>query len=224
VCATASTELLAAALGVINELADLLAGHVLTVVTTLPAVVPDGVVVTGAWSTRLGLPFALLDGSTGLLDSVVRVRGAEVLVFTSRSVDLDLPFGCAAELVARDGTRETFAFGSASEKALEKFKDALWALDEFAGVQLRDLGDPELLDISLRPHPGPLRRMLAGRLADQGASSVLDLRTWAVRHTVYRAADVLHALQAMLSAGDVNRSPATGRLAPTTMITPAHAA
>ena len=31
------------------------------------------------------------------------------------------------------------------------------------------------------------------------------------------------SLQTMVSAGEVNRSPATGRLAPTTMITPAHA-
>ena len=92
------------------------------------------------------------------------------------------------------------------------------ALDEFAGVQLRDPGDPELLDISLQPHPGPLRRMLAARLAADGPATVLDLRTWTLRHTVYRAQDTTRALQAMLAAGDVHRSPTAGRLSPTTLI------
>jgi hypothetical protein len=63
--------------------------------------------------------------------------------------------------------------------------------------------------------------MLATRLATQGAAPVAELRTWAVRHTVYRTADTMRALQAMLTAGDVHRSPTSGRLTPTTVITPA---
>jgi hypothetical protein len=133
------------------------------------------------------------------------------------------PLRCAAGLVARDGTVEHLLFGTSSEKSLEKFKAELWALDEFAGVQLREPGDAELLDISVEPHLGPLRRMLAVRLASGGVASVQELRGWTARHTIYRAADTTRALQAMVSAGDVHRSPTTGRLAPGTMIAPAAA-
>ena len=45
-----------------------------------------------------------------------------------------------------------------------------------------------LLDISLTPHPGPLRRALLGHLAGAGARTVADLRRYALAETVYRSA------------------------------------
>jgi hypothetical protein len=221
VCATGSTEILGSVIGVLTELADLLEGRELTVVATVDVDAPDGVAVTGTWSAKLGLPLAFLDGSDELMTPVLAVKGAEVLAFLPHSRDPGTPYRCVVDLVARDGAAETLVFGTPSEKALEKFKDELWALDEFAGVQLRDPGDPELLDISLQPHAGPLRRMLAARLAQHGAAPMAQLRTWTVRHTVYRAVDTSRALQAMLAAGDVHRAPVTGRLTPTTVISPA---
>jgi hypothetical protein len=219
VCATGSADLLAAVSGVLTELADLLEGRTLTVVAAQPVSVPAGVTITSTWTAKLGLPFAILDGSGDLLDSIVRVKGAEVVAFLPGPTEPGTPWRCVAELVASDGTQETLLFVASSEKALEKFKDELWALDEFAGVQLRDPADPELLDIALRPHPGPLRRMLAVRLAAEGAATVQSLREWTVRRTVFRAADTTRALQAMLTSGDVQRSPVTGRLTPATVIT-----
>ena len=56
----------------------------------------------------------------------------------------------------RPAAAQSLVFATASEKALEKFKDELWALDEYAGVRLRDPGDAEgtLLDIRVRAEPG----------------------------------------------------------------------
>jgi hypothetical protein len=219
-CATASTELLGCAVTVLTELADLLGGHELTLVTSLPLTAPSGVAVAPTWSAKLGLPFAFVDQETDLLEAVCRTKGAEVLAFLPEPYELGLPLGCVADLVARDGSHETLNFGTSSERALEKFKEELWAIDEFAGVQLRDPDDPELLDIALQPHLGPLRRMLVRRLAATGPTAVLDLRTWTLQHTVYRAADATRALQAMVAAGDVHREPVAGRLTPTTVIVP----
>jgi hypothetical protein len=223
VCVTASTDLIAAMSDVLTELSDLLEGHELTVVSRLPMTTLVGVSVTDSWSPQLGLPLAFLDGSDELLDSVIAVKGATVLAFLPQARELALPFTCVAHLVASDGAQETLLFGASSEKALEKFKEELWALDEFAGVQLRDPADPELLDIGLQAHLGPLRRILGARLAAVGAAPVSELRTFTARHTVYQSADAVRALHAMVAAAEARRSPTAGRLSATTIIEPAQA-
>ncbi|BCY13986.1 hypothetical protein [Actinoplanes sp. L3-i22] len=124
------------------------------------------------------------------------------------------PLLTAAELAVGEEPGEVVVFATASGKSLEQFKEALWAVDEFAGVRLRDPGDPErhLIDISLQPHPGPLRREILAHLAEVGAATVSDLRTFTLTETVYRAADANRVLHLMLDAGTVTRDPATGRL------------
>ncbi|MFP5369455.1 MAG: hypothetical protein ACLGI3_01710, partial [Actinomycetes bacterium] len=99
-------------------------------------------------------------------------------------------------------------------KGLEAFKNALWAVDEYAGVRYRDPRDPEghLLDISLSPHPGPLRRELLAHLRSAGARTVTELRQFTLTQTVYRASDTVRVLNALLSAGTVTRTPDRGRL------------
>ena len=98
---------------------------------------------------------------------------------------------------------ELLVFATTSGKSLEAFKDTLWAVDEYAGVRYRDPGDPErhLIDISLTPHPGPLRRELLGHLAEVGEATVTELRTFALTETVYRAADATRVLHALLTPG-----------------------
>jgi hypothetical protein len=119
----------------------------------------------------------------------------------------------AVELVARDGTAETLSFGTSDERALAVFKDELWALDEYAGIRYRDPGDPDetLLDISLRPPLGPLRRLLAAQLGDEPVTFA-QLRDWAVANTIFRADDVTRAVTDMCHGGLVERSPTGGRL------------
>jgi hypothetical protein len=126
------------------------------------------------------------------------------------------------ELVDSSGEAELLLFGTTSDKALEKFKDELWAIDEYAGIRYRDPRDQEhtLLDISLQPNVGPLRRALAEHIAHTGESTMATLRTWAVRETTYRATDAMKAVQALVSAGVVERSPTAGRLSPDTVIRP----
>ncbi|MEU4625475.1 hypothetical protein AB0G04_36590 [Actinoplanes sp. NPDC023801] len=127
---------------------------------------------------------------------------------------LGFPLLTAAELATGPEPGEVVAFATTSAKSLESFKEALWAVDEFAGVRLRDPADPErhLIDISLNPHPGPLRRELLAHLAGVGSATVTELRTFALTETVYRAADATRVLHALIDAGAVHREPAHGRL------------
>ena len=125
-----------------------------------------------------------------------------------------VPVACV-ELVAADGRAEVLLYRTPAARGLETFKDALWAVDEYAGVRYRDPRDPghALLDISLSPHPGPLRRALLGHLAAAGGCrTVADLRHYALAETVYRAADVVPALTQMVANGTVRREPTRGRL------------
>ncbi|MDI6101210.1 hypothetical protein QLQ12_21590 [Actinoplanes sp. NEAU-A12] len=126
---------------------------------------------------------------------------------------LGFPLFTVAELATGPEPGEVVAFATTSAKSLENFKEALWAVDEFAGVRLRDPADPErhLIDISLTPHPGPLRRELLARLAEVGTATVTELRTFALTETVYRAADATRVLHALVDAGTVTREPSHGR-------------
>jgi hypothetical protein len=128
--------------------------------------------------------------------------------------DAGFPLVTAAELATGDEPGQVVVFATGLGKSLESFKEALWAVDEFAGVRLRDPADPErhLIDISLQPHPGPLRREILAHLAEVGAATVSDLRTFTLTETVYRAADASRVLHLMLDAHQVTRDPESGRL------------
>ncbi|HLL65335.1 MAG TPA: hypothetical protein VK453_06255 [Micromonosporaceae bacterium] len=163
-------------------------------------------------------------------DAVAVGRPAELLLL---SADRDWPehrralhaagfeLTAGVHLVGEDGTERLLAFATGSMKSLEAFKNALWAVDEYAGVRYRDPSDPEghLLDVSLSPHPGPLRRELLSHLGAAGGCSVTDLRRFTLTETVYRASDTLGALSALLAAGTVMRRPERGRLAGDVVIT-----
>ena len=131
------------------------------------------------------------------------------------------PLVSDVELVSDDAVR-LVAFATSAGKSLDAFKDAMWAVDEYAGVRYRDPRDPErhLIDISLRPHPGPLRRELLAHLAAVGAASVTDLRQFTVSETVYRAADTNQVVATLLKAGQVTRTPEGGRLSGDVVIAP----
>lgn len=222
--------LLGAAVRVFAEFADLLRRHPLRVLVLGGAVDPAWPAVPGLsveavsfLPTLSGPVFAFFEGQPG--DEFAKVASAKLgsaLIITDAPIDgvNGASVGCRADLVAADGSTEKLLFTAGTEKALEKFKDELWALDEFAGIRLRDPGDPTLLDIAVRPNIGPLRRMLAAELHHSGPQSVGALRAWTQRSSIYRTTDANTALQAMLAAGDCRREPAAGRLTTTTMIEP----
>lgn len=124
------------------------------------------------------------------------------------------PLFTEVELASGEEAGQVLAFGTTSGKSLEGFKDALWAVDEFAGVRYRDPGDPDrhLIDISLAPHPGPLRRELLAHLAEAGPRTVTELKTFALTETIYRAADVTRVLNLLADSGGIRRDPDHGRL------------
>jgi hypothetical protein len=131
------------------------------------------------------------------------------------------PLVAAVELADGEEPGELLIFATTSGKSLESFKDLLWAVDEYAGVRYRDPGDPErhLIDISLNPHPGPLRREILRHLARVKQATVTELRGFALTETVYRAADATRVLHALIDSGAVRREPETGRLGGDVVIT-----
>ncbi|GIG91610.1 hypothetical protein [Plantactinospora endophytica] len=199
---------------------------------------PVGLKAAGAAGAPL---LVYLDGTGGpgpapeILAAVAGGRPAELLLVLDPPVwsgadhrrlltEAGLPLVTEVELVAETPARsEVLVFGTAAGKRLDAFKNALWAVDEYAGVRYRDPADPEghLLDISLAPHPGPLRRELLTRLATVGAASVTELRQFTAERTVYRPADTNRVLLALLAAGLVRREPEAGRLAGDVTITTA---
>jgi hypothetical protein len=146
-------------------------------------------------------------------------KPAEVLLVLAPGVSTEAyraswPLFTEVELATGDEPGELLAFGTTSGKSIEGFKEALWSVDEFAGVRYRDPGDPDrhLIDISLTPHPGPLRREILAHLARVGPATVTDLRTFALTETVYRAADATRVLHTLADSGAVTRQPPGGRL------------
>jgi hypothetical protein len=114
----------------------------------------------------------------------------------------------------------SLVFGTASDKALEKFKDELWALDEYAGIRRLDPGDADgtLLDIRVQPNLAPLRRAPTARLSAAGPATLAELRVWTVHETIFRQADATKAVQAMVAAGGVARTPPGGRISVDTVL------
>ncbi|BCB73614.1 hypothetical protein GCM10022251_65740 [Phytohabitans flavus] len=162
---------------------------------------------------------AFLDGAgPASLAAAGAGKPAEVLLVSGTGLALPsppMPLTAHVELVAdAGGDARLVTFATVAGKGLEAFKNALWAVDEYAGVRYRDPRDPEghLLDISLSPHPGPLRRELLAHLRAAGPRTVTELRHFTLTQTVYRASDTVRVLHALLAAGTVTRSPDRGRL------------
>ena len=196
---------------------------------------PDRLPVALKAAGAAGAPLlTVVDGgepTPAVLAAAATGRPAELLLVTDagRSLrpaltDAGFPLVTEVELVpADDSPARLLAFGTGSDRNLEAVKDALWAVDEYAGVRSRDPADPagRLLNISLDPEPGPLRRELLAELARSGPRTVTELRRFTVTSTVYRAADANRALTSLLGAGTVTREPEHGRLGGDVVISPA---
>ncbi|NBE85084.1 hypothetical protein [Micromonospora rubida] len=116
-----------------------------------------------------------------------------------------------------DGWR--VAFATSSDRSLQAFKDALWAVA--AGACLRDPADPRgrPLDVVAEPDPGPLARELLAELDRHGPGTVTELRRHALTATPYRATDATRAVTGLLDSGAVTRDPEHGRLGGDVVIT-----
>jgi hypothetical protein len=160
--------------------------------------------------------------AAGLLAAIGGLPAGELILVTGpepgdpRQPLYEAGFGyaVAVELIGDAGVAELLRFGTSRVRSLERFKDELWAVDEFAGIRYRDPTEPEaaLLDISMEPYPGPLRRALLDRLGAGGAQTVTALREYALTRTLYRPGDVPRALSPLLARGALVREPEHGRL------------
>ncbi|MFG3704767.1 hypothetical protein ACGF7U_08555 [Micromonospora sp. NPDC047670] len=193
-----------------------------------PARLPVAVKAAGAAGAPL---LSYVDGPAdpAALTATAVGRPAEALFVTAAGTpardalaDAGFPLATEVELVPADGApARLLSFATGSDKSLEAFKEALWAVDGFAGVRYRDPADPagRLLDIALTPEPGPLRRELLAELARSGPRTVTELRRYALTATVYRSADAVRALTGLLGTGEVTRDPEHGRLGGDVLIT-----
>jgi hypothetical protein len=124
--------------------------------------------------------------------------------------------GAASDATGSDDQSGRCLVGFATGRAnsLDAFKNALWAVDEYAGVRYRDPNDPNgrLQDISLAPHPGPLRRALLDRLTSIGPQTVTQLRHYTLTDTIYRSSDATRVISSLRHTGAVTSGSAHGRL------------
>jgi hypothetical protein len=221
-------ESAAAAARVFAEFPDLLARHPVTMVIACPDLAVPAGIVLGSLPTVDGGPlfgFFTTDGWEALaarpgVELLLALLPAEAATAVSALRAAGTVHLAWIELVDASGAAEALVFGTGSDKSLETFKNDLWALDEYAGIRYRDPGDAEqtLLDISLQPNLRPLRRMLVAHLRSGGPSALAELRSWALHETIYRPEDATRAVQALVAAREAERSPAGGRLAPSTLI------
>ena len=222
----------AAAVPVFAEFADLLTGRGLQVLVDGPLPTDPGIeglriaAAPADPATALGggHVFAHLAGGAdgGLLATVGGLRTGELMLVTGpqpgdprqRLYQAGFGYAVAVEMVDDAGAVELLRFGTSRLRHLERFKEELWAVDEFAGIRYRDPGEPRaaLLDISMEPHPGPLRRALLARLGAEGAQSVTALREYALVRTLYRPGDVPRALSPLFARGALVREPEHRRL------------
>jgi hypothetical protein len=167
-----------------------------------------------------------LDGAVpASLAGITKGKPGEVLALTAPAeaphaiTGGDFAMVSQVDLVAAD-TERRLVFGTSAASHLEAYKNALWQLDEYAGVSIRDPHDRDaaLLDISLTPSLVPLRREIEAFLRAEGPQTVTAVRWFALTDTVYRAADATKALTAMIANGSVQRSPESGRLAGDTVV------
>jgi hypothetical protein len=227
-----------AALRVFAEFADLLAGRELSmlVVGAPPAdpgvaglrVAPAPPDLSGAVGGGPVLAHLAGELPPGLAVALAAARAGELLLVTGPEPGdprqplyrAGFEFAVAVELVDDAGRVELLRFATSSGRSLERFKDELWAVDEFAGVRYRDPAEPDAvpLDISNEPHPGPLRRALLAHLAAGPPRTLNDLRAFALAHTLYRPGDVPRALNPLLARGALARDPERGRLTGTTVV------
>ena len=222
----------AAAVPVFAEFADLLTGRGLEVLVDGPLPTDPGIEglriapapADPATALGRGHVFAHLAGGVdgGLLAAVGGMRAGELMLVTGpqpgdprqRLYEAGFGYAVAVEMVDQAGAAELLRFGTSRLRHLERFKDELWAVDEFAGIRYRDPAEPRaaLLDISMEPHPGPLRRALLAQLAAEGPQTVTALREYALVHTLYRPGDVPRALSPLFGRGALVRAPEHGRL------------
>jgi three-Cys-motif partner protein len=94
-------------------------------------------------------------------------------------------------------------FGTTNEVAVQKFKDAIWAVDGIAGQQFRDPRDPNQMSFDILE---PDFTSLAGiilNLLDGGEQTMADLCRYALLETIFRDTHVKPVIDDLIGARKV---------------------
>jgi three-Cys-motif partner protein len=116
--------------------------------------------------------------------------------------------------------------GTSHPRGLEKMKNAMWEVDTVRGVQFRDPRDPDqgLLEFSIEPDLGPLRRTIIALLTER-PHTIEEIKRYAQHETVYRAQHVWPLIRDLIRANIVEQT-SPGRLSDKSLIrktsTPPH--
>ncbi|MFD0362725.1 three-Cys-motif partner protein TcmP [Nocardia sp. GCM10030253] len=111
------------------------------------------------------------------------------------------------ELIDNRGQALYLVFGTDHQRGLQKMKEAMWEVDDVAGIGYRDPRDPDqqTLEFVFEPNTEPLKRLLLDELRKKGAegASVMQLRRFALYRTVFKESQVVPALNALIERGAI---------------------
>lgn len=113
------------------------------------------------------------------------------------------------ELIDKRGQSLFLVFGTTHEKGLTKMKEAMWEVDDIAGVGYRDPRDPnqEALAIEIEPNTAPLKRLIVDHLraTPENQATLNELRKFALRSTVYKESQAASVVREMVADGQLVR-------------------
>ena len=113
------------------------------------------------------------------------------------------------ELIDRRGQSLFLVFGTTHRKGLIKMKEAMWEVDDVAGVGYRDPRDPnqEALPIEVEPNTAPLKRLILDRLRalPERRTAIHRLRAFALYRTVYKESQAMAVVREMVGDGQLVR-------------------
>ncbi|CCH79827.1 hypothetical protein BN12_60033 [Nostocoides japonicum T1-X7] len=115
------------------------------------------------------------------------------------------PFVLDFELIDKRGQSLFLVFGTTHRKGLIKMKEAMWEVDDVAGIGYRDPRDPDqqALAIEFEPNTAPLKRLIMDHLSTlpNNRAVIRDLRSFALFNTVFKESQAMAAVREMVAAG-----------------------
>lgn len=114
------------------------------------------------------------------------------------------------EMIDERGHSLHLFFGTTNQVAVQKFKDALWAVDGIAGQQFRDPRDPNQMSFDILEHNfTALARIILERLED-GEQSMAQLCRYALLETIFKDTHVKPVVDGLIAERKVEPA-STGR-------------
>lgn len=125
------------------------------------------------------------------------------------------------ELIDSGGHVIHIFHGSQNEKALQKMKEAMWAVDPIRGMRFRDPRDPNQLAFDMnaeQPDLRPLNEMILRHLQEHGAQTVAELRRFTLLDTMFREPHATKVVRQLTKDGRLNRQPSSGNVTRATTV------